>query len=494
MSKKPSFDEALRQKMNELPLPDENESWQKMKAMLDEKEKRRGFPFFRYEKIAAGVLLLGALLLWLASFLQTGTKSATDGITANQGNSDKKVSVPYQSIKPENNNEKTGVNEKRKSVQSDTTLSTSVASSSTLLTPSEAQSSSSNNKIFFTKKNTVTERKRNDKTGEKAFANQGKKSRINSKGIIRGDHSVLRKDDNKSAINTTDGILQKQFLSAGKDSVLTPNVISNVDTSSAIRNHQDKADMKTVFTKTDSVSANNTATKTSIKIKHRNAYFIDAGVGIKQQLPVGDQAFTSYNYNGNKSWLSDYISSLYIKLEKEKRWFVQGEFHFGAPRLVSKTTYWQKTRADYGHGSTTMDKYYLQKTWYNEVPLSFNLYLRPSLSAGAGVMYNMLCGASAKRETSVYDAVLNQSVYEEKILSWKGYTDSFLYKTNTSLLLQTDYHVDRWSFGLRYLQDVQPYLTYTLPDGVKKDKRNASLELLVRYRLFRSEKFRLGKW
>ena len=484
MSKKLSFEEALRQKMNELPLPDENESWQQMKALLDEKEKRRTFFFFRNEKIVGGALLFCALMFWAVVSLYTEKTSTTMVVRKD----DKAGSTNSQQENKRAITETTSKNSKTKEAQQEAALSTLPTSSAATV------SSVKKNGFSPADKDISTAKKQNNLGDNNTSATHLSTWQNGGKETQQGEHSSLQKQDDNITRLYTKNQADPSFFT--NDSMQLSEVIdsSQLLTSIGVDSNQNADAGKGILPKKDSASANNAAAKTTIKIKRRNAYFVDAGVGIKQQLPIGNQAFTAYNYNGNKGWLGDYIPSLYVRLEKEKRWFVQGEFHYAAPRLVSKTAYWQKTRADYNHSSTTMDKYYLQKTWYNEVPLSFNLYLRPSLSVGAGVMYNMLRGATGKRETSVYDVLAQHSVYDEAILSWKGYTDSFLYKTNTSLLVQADYDVERWSFGVRYLQDVQPYLTYTLPDGMKKDKRNTSLEVLVRYRLFRSEKFRLGKW
>jgi hypothetical protein len=68
----------------------------------------------------------------------------------------------------------------------------------------------------------------------------------------------------------------------------------------------------------------------------------------------------------------------------------------------------------------------------------------------------------------------------------EGFKDSFLYKTQVHLLLQTEYEWKRFSFGLRYLKDLQPYIKYTKPDGDINTKKNQALEFVVRYRLWQS--------
>jgi hypothetical protein len=52
--------------------------------------------------------------------------------------------------------------------------------------------------------------------------------------------------------------------------------------------------------------------------------------------------------------------------------------------------------------------------------------------------------------------------------------------------LQTDYQWKRFSWGLRYLKDIQPYIKYTKPNGDINTKKNQALELVIRYRLWQS--------
>ena len=236
-----------------------------------------------------------------------------------------------------------------------------------------------------------------------------------------------------------------------------------------------------------------TTTKTMIAIKKRNAYFIDAGIGLQQQIPLNGKRIVSYQYNGSHTLLQGYIPSLYMKLTKENRWFIEAGFSYASPQLIKEFSYLQNTKTDYSHASTTSAIYRLRKTFYNEVPVSFHLYVTPLWTVGGGILYGWLRGAVAGRETVTYNALSGKQTTETQLLFVKAFTDSFLYKTQAGLLLQTGYEKNRWSFGLRYVKDRQPFISYTLPDGRKDNKRNASLDLMIRYRLFQSKKFNLYK-
>ena len=98
-------------------------------------------------------------------------------------------------------------------------------------------------------------------------------------------------------------------------------------------------------------------------------------------------------------------------------------------------------------------------------------------------MYSWLHGAIAEREVSIHNVETQQQSISSRIEPIKGFTDSFLYKSQTYLLLQTAYQLHRFSFALRYTKDLQPYIKYTLPDGMVADKKNWSLEFVLRFSL-----------
>jgi hypothetical protein len=77
----------------------------------------------------------------------------------------------------------------------------------------------------------------------------------------------------------------------------------------------------------------------------------------------------------------------------------------------------------------------------------------------------------------------------KEIIPVRQFTDSFLYKTQVHVLMQADYQWKKFSFGLRYTKDVQPYIRYTRPDGTVDEEKNQSLQLIVRYRLFTFKNF-----
>ena len=486
MSKKLSVEEALRQKMNDLPLPDENESWLKMKALLDEKEKRKPFVFFRSGKLAGGIMLLLLLGLWL---MIAPEKIQQPASTATETNSVHKEEKMEQNGAQETAGNESSMN--RITANAKDSLAGFLSSNQSQQN-SESVSSEVNYSGHKSRKRMATVKSPTVRTNLSAKLNSDDKNRVRN-DKPKSDNQDEKKDSSREMMVPTYFNKPNKVTKVTDSSESFANANKSDDSSLAI-NLKDSSSQAVAKDSLQQAANNNeaaSATKKLITIKKHNSFFVDAGIELKQQLPVSNQRITYYNYNGNQTLLPDYLPSVYVKLEKEKRWFVQGEFSYASSRLPKDFIYLQKTNADYAHSSITVTTYHLQKTYYTQVPVSFNLYVHSSLSVGAGVMYSWLQGAVAKQEVATGISPFSLQTITEQRLPIKGFTDSFLYKTQTSLLLQAAYEKNKWSFGLRYLQDVQPFITYTLPNGEKNDKRNASLELIIRYRLFRSSKFSL---
>ena len=130
----------------------------------------------------------------------------------------------------------------------------------------------------------------------------------------------------------------------------------------------------------------------------------------------------------------------------------------------------------------------LKKTYYHQLPVSFNYFLVSNLSVGIGGMYSHFYGAVTEKEITTFNTQTQAVSSIKQIIPVKHFTDSFLYKTQVHALLQADYHWKKFSFGLRYTKDIQPYIKYTRPDGTIDEEKNQSLQFILRYRLWNSRK------
>jgi len=224
-------------------------------------------------------------------------------------------------------------------------------------------------------------------------------------------------------------------------------------------------------------------------IQARKKLIVIAGLGLQQEIPIAGQAVVPYSYYGTNNSLPDYLPHLFVQLQKENKWFVEGDFRFGVAQAVNEFPYSQKTIYDTATMNLTVTTMRLKKTYYHELSSSFNYFLFPNLSLGAGGMYSRFHGAITEQETNVSNVLTLANKSVKQIIPVKHFTDSFLYKNQLRVLMQVGYQWKKLSFSLRYTKDIQPYIKYTRPNGTVTEEKNQSLQFLLRYKLWQSRRF-----
>lgn len=213
-------------------------------------------------------------------------------------------------------------------------------------------------------------------------------------------------------------------------------------------------------------------------------YHLSAGLGATQQISIKGQEQVRYNTLGKENVFSDYTPSVYFKLERNNRWFVMLEGRLNAPQAVKSFAFAQKTSGNPSNYHLTVNERVLRKTFYHQIPVSFNYYVAPGLSIGAGMVYQQFHAAVWESRSTETDLPTGLVTRSSDIQVMKGYRDSFLYKTQLQSLLQVNYQWHRWMLGLRYTYDLQPYIRFTKPDGDIVEEKNSGLLFQLRFRLF----------
>jgi len=469
MNKKLPYEDAFERQMNDLPTGNEDESWQKMKALLDENEKRKPFILFRNYKAIILIFLLGIGTWFLIQPLKTpkekSTAASVKNVTAaEKSNANNKVNLPVNS-KVEKQNTTTNSKsdqEKNQNKTSDQTLSSFNTSKTGRLKKSLQQDEKAKSITVNNALKPATDERNSTLTNDIKTTAKPSVSDLKKGTTIPSDSTSLQ--------DALSGSSEKvQAIDSSKNETIPQNVSTDQLKKTALNNE------------------NNTAKKTTAD--SRGKYLISAGIGLQQQLPLAGQKIVSYGYKGSKSTFSDYIPSIYLRFEKEDRWFLQGEFIYAVPQSIKAFPYSKQSQTNYFAATVTTTTVSLKKIFYNAVPISFNYYISPKWSVGVGGAYSWLHGAIAEKETTTNDVQTQSQSVVKEIVPIAGYTDSFLYKSHTYFLTQTSYQWRRFSVGLRYVRDVQSYIKYTMADGTISDKKNSAVELILRFRLFRLPKF-----
>ncbi len=473
------YESALSQQWIDLPLPDENMAWADMKRRLDEEDKKRVIPFWLTG--CAGWALLAVLLLGLAWWIFRPEKWFTN----KQGT------------------ERTDtLGEKRSDIKKDTQFNytdTGVtqahSSGDSILQPNKKDSSDINVETVSPeiKKLNTTGTK-----GESLFTTEQKIPGKKKRPTLKIDQQVPGKkkkpaDKNVTDTNIPDKVKQNELpkdsvISAvGIDKPKTDSVINNITKADPFVDTIQKLTKDSVIKKPDEKAvANDNRSKTDSSKK--KTIIFSAGIGLHQQLPVAGQTLVPYSSLGRKGSLGDYIPSVYIRMEKEKTWFIQSGFRYGAPQLVKEFLY--SRRGD----TISPQKYnvtssYLRKTFYHQLPLTVNYFVLPNLSIGAGVVWNKFSSAVSSRDIRQIDLFNggDTAISTGTIFTSRG-ADSNFVNSFFQASVELQYKWKRLSFGANYSFGLQPYIRFILPGGVLQEEKNKSLHLFIRYELWRSKK------
>jgi hypothetical protein len=459
---------------NELPLPEVNASWQKMNELLDKEKKRRIIPFFL---TLTGISLIIAFCIgvaWLAfraggkeNELTTAKNSTvTNQPSRNFTSTRAKTKNTEPKSSTENNiaddasgkNETSGkatMNQVQQSKRTSSEVSSPAQSKIVIIKGQDSYSSATEKKIFNKRVATNSEQKQND-----AIAGN-----IPGKPVRENHPSDKQAADKESSISN--GRITDTM-------AITANV----------------APQKSSADSTIKIAPAIVKENTDPKRAHdkKSPFYFSAGFGVQQQLRSSEQVVYSQSYYGKKELFSEHIPSVYFRFYKKQTWFVQAEFRFGAPQLVKDYSYAKQveySRQDSTLRTTTSS---LRKLYYHQLPISFNYYVAPHLSVGAGGIYSIFYRAVTEENINSKSITSGIESSSKNIRRQGSYNDSFFFKSQVQAMIQADYQWRNWSAGLRYKKDLQPYIRYMKPDGTIEEEMNNALEIIIRYQLWKQKK------
>ena len=449
--------ENMDQQFDDLPLPDENASWQKMKEMLDSDNDDGPIvpPVLLRSCLGWSILLLvGLTVTWLMVRPEQWWNETTRPKQSSSSTDVQKLKNNKEIEKRTDRSSKPLIKKQTKEV-----LDKFRKQKHFSIQPSTNYLNEGNNSIRAILKNKPAKPAAKVRTAENEGLNQKLPNTIPNNHLNKNNEKQITKQGNKTINSDTLTIANQQQSSVPKDSVKPGFIFQPTD--SSIQKKTKSSEKKLI---------------------------VSAGVGLQQQIPIAGQTTVPYSYYGRESSLADYIPSVFVTIQKQKKWFVMGEFRYGAAQSVKEFSYNQNTSFDSSSQNVTMTTMRLKKTYYHQLPFSFNYYLLTNLSVGVGGMYSRFHGAVTEKETDTWNVQTQTSTNFKEIIHIKHFTDSFLYKTQVHVLVQADYQWKRFSFGLRYTKDIQPYIKYTKPDGTIDEEKNQSLQLMIRYRIWQPVK------
>lgn len=459
---------------SDLPVPDGEASWQAMKAALDaDEDDRKPLVPLWFRSCAPWAVLGGLSLVALLFFVRPDRWFKDEHVSGS--NSLKSAPSTKRAVSSE------PISSTGNTVSTATTLDT--------------QTQATDRVIVNETEVPATVASPNDHTIQK----QDKNGLPISKKVVVA-HKYKRKPINDVAKGKATMILVNpgtEEKNSKVDTVVSTNSVANVivnpstTTGSAITTKSDadtaatpsvnEADTTAITNPTavDSASAAN-------KQVSKRRFYLSAGVGLQQQIRSSGQEAYNKGYSG-KGGFGDHIPSLYLRLHKGEKWFLQSEFRFGVPQLVPGFSYSQQTRYDTANAKVDVTRLQLKKLYYHQLPLSINYSPLRNWSVGTGVVFSRFYRAVAEQQVESNNLATGTQTSMSNILRVPKFRDSFLYKTQVQFLVQTEYQLGRLALGLRYKRDAQSYIRYTKPDGTVSSEKGEALEAVLRFRLWQNK-------
>jgi hypothetical protein len=491
------YKEFPPEQLNDLPLPNEEQSWQEMKKLLDKDDDDRKAPPIWLKGCAGWIVGLGLLVIlwfvfkpheWFSGKKETATREEKTATPANP-------SSPKQNIPPITDTNTRNPNQvpvpgtpdprsepsNRQPVPPAEDYTTSSGRNDARTNRTSTTSSSSQNPAVTTP-STSTDRQAqpsNRQPQERPRSNKGNPGNNRPRRI---EPPVVKQNkpaqpDPASQVDTAAGDAPVPPVEQVFDKPVPPaDTISSQPPSDTSLRSKEKE------------KANEKERKPKDKVEKN--YYWSAGLSLQQAIPLAGQKATPYNYYGRKGSLADYVPSVYVRFNREKKWFVQTEFRYGAPQSVKETIYATNVQTDSSGTISTTRSLRLKKTFFHQLPVSFNYYVLPNWSIGTGIMYSRFHSAVSEEVVRLRNGPLQiDSVLVSKIVQVKPGSDSTSSFTNSQLhvLFETQYQWKRFSLGLRYTQGLQPFIRYTDPNGILQEQKNRSLQAFLRFQLWKSK-------
>lgn len=502
------YEQFLADNLRNLPVPNEDMAWKEMKKLLEEKKDDRPLlpPFLKgcLPWLIIAILAAIGIVVWYNNTKNSHSNSHSSADHA-AGSKLKKQMVDSlneagfsshqnlaekDSISPTNlSREDSGAGEKFKEqkdvtgrvLPSDSKIGSNASDEAATIASSLKDSPTKIKRAGAAKRTTET---RESKSPKKTYSSRGKiKSAIRTPSssaddaVETADARTLQQPEGVEKVaeavqkNAEENVLEKDYADS--------TIVDSVD-------EKKPRDVDSLITQPGKMDRAVVSKDSSAKRKSGNPFTFAAGLSVNQYIPTNGEKPVPYDFMGRKGSLGDYIPSVYFRAMKP-RWFIQSEFRYGAPNNVKEFVYSSKRTIDTFQTVTTSLKT-LKKTFYHQVPVTFNYFVTKNWSVGIGIAYNKFTRAVRQEDVRVgipgttIDTLISSNLVQDG-------KDSAFVSNSFQWIAETQYRWRRFSLGLRFAQGLQPYIKYTDPTtGLPAEKKNQSLNAFLRFDLWRSSK------
>ncbi len=467
------YERDLLRQLDNLPVPDGQSAWEEIAASLDKEEKRGIVPpgaerNNSFRKYLWGLLLLVGLTAF-GIYVFNLDRSSDNKLKVMPGENKPLISaehskqpVPGQKIIA-NASAPTG-NTTLKRSPGDKGLSTLPTAQQNAVTGVNTgiESAVTKNKLQQIAKipGQSQNKKKPKKTGKTKFG------RSSSMGLDVSNADI-GDNVNENMIVDSDNKIKNSNAQIQNDTVIKQDSVG------------DKP-----FPVNDTLADNKNAAAIQVKKKDKEKKQTAWAVGLALQQGFGINCHTSFN----DTKFTDYLPSVYARWYASDKLFIQAEYKYSAPVYLDEFLYERVIQSKHLNHYTT--NYILTKVHYHQLPFSINYFIAPHLSAGIGIRCNLFSTATSRiEERKILYGQATDSLISSKVVTDKNDSGFVAFHNYLQALFELQYKWKRISVGARCAFGLQPYVDYYEPYlNVPGDKSSSSIELFLRYELWRNRK------
>ncbi|MBC7904158.1 MAG: hypothetical protein H7Y27_12075 [Gemmatimonadaceae bacterium] len=522
MNERNTFGKLLSDKLQRLPSPDVDTSWQQMKDLLDKEDSKKvgGFRPGTGWKIGAVIaIVLTSALYFYAESRHSDSLTVTKGTEGSPAVSQTDRNKVAQSdetigISPANQTDShsdplSAAKRTEESPAGTHTNRNKVAQSEKTIGISPADQSDGHSDPLSAAKRTEespagthTDRNKVAQSEEKNIKTPSPKSTIGISPANQPDsHSdplstAKRTEESPAGTHTN----RNKVAQSEKTIVISPSGRNDFNTDLAIPSDNEYTSL------TLSESAKKLAVKVqrdaaiiaeskkerkqlnladlyqpfTLKADNDNDPYWAIGLALNSVVATGSQTRSSYNVNAKSGTLSDYIPSPYVQYHFNKAVYIQTEINLSSPQHTPQLLIDRETNPN------NERSVYLQKLYYFNWPFSMHYSPFKNFYLAGGVQFSSFqSGVALFQDRNLQSSAISNNVlkFKDDSLASRLSPNEWRWQTGA------DYYIKRFTLGMRYNRAFRDLVNYKLsPNLPVTDTRNSAFTLFLKYNLYDGRK------
>jgi hypothetical protein len=510
MNEQQPYEKHLAEKFQQLPLPDVESNWLRMKSLLDKEMPRGG----AYWKWITGVGIILIMLFGSTWFFINKNEPATAGNKPPNASSEpgkqnaavhrpeakglSKNDNPNQKLNSPPSSESNNLKKSNPTLKGITHKTTVIETTSPNSTGSKDQLSVNRNeqKRLPVSKQPGTLSNTNEEISEEYFPSVNSKD--NSNGQLNSGQQLQVDPQAPSIGNRTDkikkGTNQELELRTSSSTFITNNVESGVDVAKVVGDSIDNRYYTNLFPERKSQpeinrEKNKSARAKDIRLSQNKN--VALGFSLPLGFPLGDQKPGSYNINAKPNVISDFVPVPHMQYHINNKVYLQTELQLMNPQYIQPVLLSQQKNEVQSTNTVYYNSVYARKLYYFNLPVGIHYSPFQHFYLGTGLQFSSLVSGVALHEQTKSTIGSNRyDLVSQRYTKFKNDTLSARIDNNEfRLMLDANYYWRKFTVGLRYNQALSNYVSFRLNSSspLFQDK-NKSLQFYLRYNLWENHK------